>query len=152
VGAVYGVGANRGMGEALSTFAKLGEWRGVRLPMWGRWRWADLMADAPDGSCANSIWDNFVWHDDAEGYGDVAEAVMVEQAAPAKAEQEPIDEDLAETTHGWILQLSPKRRALLSKRFVMRQYVPPDEVDGCIYAILDLMGDNRRVVERMRHG
>jgi hypothetical protein len=139
------------MGETLlSTFAKLGEWRGVRLPMWGRWRWADLMADAPDGSCQNSIWDNFIWHDDVEGYGDIAEAVMVTHVLPAKAEQEPIDEDLAITTHNWVMQLSPKRRALLSKRFVMRQYVPPDEVDAAIYAILDLMVDNRRVVERMR--
>jgi hypothetical protein len=148
----------------VSTFAKLGErglvalrlaeWRHERLPCWGRWRWADLMADAPDGSCQNSIWDNFKWHDDQEGHGDIADAVMVvPQTTPAKAELEPINEDLAESTHAWILQLQPKRRALLSKRFVFRQYVPPDEVDAAIYAILDLMVDNRRVVERMRgHG
>jgi hypothetical protein len=135
----------------VSTFAKLGEWRGVRLPMWGRWRWADLMADAPDGSCANSIWDNYIWHDSEEGFADVAEGVVVvQQATPAKAELEPIDEDLAETTHAWVMQLKPRRIALLSKRFVFRQYVPPDEVDAAIYAILDLMVDNRRVVDRMR--
>ena len=134
----------------MSTFAKLGEWRGVRLPMWGRWRWADLMADAPDGSCANSIWDNYIWHDSDEGYGDVAEAEMVTQVLPAKAELEPIDEDMALSTHVWVKQLSRRRIALLSRRYVMRQFVPPDEVDAAIYAILDLMADNRRVVEVLR--
>jgi hypothetical protein len=135
----------------VSTFAKLGEWRG-RLNNWGRWRWNDLMAGAPDSSCVNSIWDNYIWHDDAEGYGDVAEAVMVPQAQAARAELEPVDDADAEDVHGWVRQISAGHRAVLSRRYVFRQYVEPDRIDLAISAILHLVGENRRVVERMRCG
>lgn len=130
--------------------AELEEWRRIRLPNWGRATWADLMADAPDSSCANPIYDNFIWSDAGDGYGEVtAETVVVLQSAPARAEMEPVDREDAEVVGFMVAQLPARQRSILSRRYVLRERVDRDHLEAAIYAVLMLRQENRRVVARM---
>ncbi len=110
------------------------------------WNWADWARqnpDAPDGSCVNPIWANFIpskgW-DEAWG----------EQISEDPGTEREIDEPDAEAMEVWILQLPLDPRAVLVRRFVLRQRLSWEVVDPAVRSLVDLMEQNWAVVEIMR--
>lgn len=116
---------------------------------WGRSQWRELMRDAPDCSCVNSIYD--MGEADRDGDGEVTDDTqIVDQEIEAKAELPPIDEDDAEVIHAWIKQIPEGAQATLWARFVYRRPISRPVVDNALHAIWLAMQANRAVVERMR--
>ena len=111
-----------------------------RLWNWGAWGRSD--PGGPDGSCVNSIWDQWNPYGAGrdEGWGEP-------ESAPASEE---IDEQDAEAMDCWVRQLHREPRALLVQRFVMRKRVSWDTLDPAVRALGDLIERNWLAVEAMR--
>lgn len=130
------------------------EWKHYRLPNWGRSQWAALMADAPDSSCANPIYDMGP-AGDPEGYADdsdTAAAARSPVVVEIRTGQElpPVDEDDAEVVGAWIAQLPRGHRMVLSRKYVLRDRVGGHYVDAAIRAVLDIRHANRRATARIK--
>ena len=120
-----------------------------RCDNWGRNCWRELMRDAPDRSCVNSIYD--MGKSDGDGWGEVdGDTQVVEQPVEARSEPKEIDEADAEVMHMWIRQIPKGAQRSLWARFVYRSRVGQDEVKNALRAIGDAMAANRAVVQRMR--
>jgi len=110
------------------------------------WNWADWARQdpgAPDGSCCNPIWANFIPSKD----WDIAWGEQISSDPGAERE---IDEADAEAMEVWILQLPLVPRAVLVRRFVLRQSLNWEIVDPAVRALGDLMEQNWKVVATMR--
>lgn len=130
------------------------EWKHYRLPNWGRSQWAALMADAPDSSCANPIYDMGP-AGDPDGYADDADTAAAPRAAvvielTTRQELPPVDEADAEVVGFWIAQLPRGHRMVLCRRYVLRDRVGGAYVDSAIRALLDTKHANRRATARIR--
>ncbi len=128
------------------------EWKYRRLWNWGRSEWGALMAAGPDSSCANPIYDMGP-RGDPEGYADetdegLARTITYLSYDPGQAGE--IDEADAEVVGGWIKQLAQGHRAILCRRYVLRDQCPHGTVDAAIRALLTLKHDNRRSVMRVQ--
>jgi hypothetical protein len=97
---------------------------------------------APDGSCQNPIYQNWIpekaWE---EAWG--------EQKSADPGYELVVDEEDAEAMEVWIMQLSKPNRSIINRRFVLRVHVPHLEVDAAVRALADLMEQNWAVVDRM---
>ena len=117
----------------------------LRLGNWGRWGRID--DGGPDRCCVSSIWQNWIprlgWD---EGWG--------AEESSGSPDRLPIDDSDAEVIDGWVRQLSMSPKRILVRRFVVGLKTDWREVDPAIRSLLDLMAENRRVVDRMEraHG
>lgn len=118
-----------------------------RLHNWGRWRWRDLMAGAPNSSCVNPLYQGMI-PGGGEGYGDAAEAQKVEQD-DSRQEGPEVDEEDAESLGCWIRQLPEWHRTTLHQRFVLRA-PHATRVGDAVNALALLMDENLKVNQFMR--
>lgn len=135
-------------------YTEFEEWQHYRLPNWGRSQWAALMADAPDSSCANPIYDMGP-AGDPDGYADDADTATAPRSPVVveiltRQELPPVDEADAEVVGGWVAQLPRGHRMVLCRRYVLRDRVGPAYVNAAIRAVLDLKHANRRATARIR--
>lgn len=127
----------------------------LRERLWNWGRFARQEMGGPDGSCANPLYEQFVWHDDVDSYGVVTvDTVIVPQEYAAKAELEPVDEQDAESVDFMVRQLSRPHRAVLCVRYVLRERCKTpeakDRLNLAVWELGRLFADNRMVVEAMR--
>ena len=111
--------------------------------LWNWANWARQNPDAPDHSCCNPIYSGYIpskaWE---ESWG--------EQISADPGTETDVDEVDAEAMECWVLQLPRPPRAVIVRRFVLRQRVPWHEVDPAVRALGDLMEANWRVVSTLR--
>ena len=111
--------------------------------LWNYGAWARQDPGAPDNSCENPLYANFIpskaW-DEAWG----------EQVSADPGHEQEVDEVDAERMECWVLQLTRDHRAIIVRRFVLRQRVPWHEVDPAVRAIADLIEANWSVVGELR--
>ncbi len=90
----------------------------------------------PKGAVINHLYTQMIPDGEDDGYGEITgDTVVVEQAAPAKAEVE-LDHGDAEVIGKWIILLSQGHRATLAQRYVVRiDHVCKDRVDAAIRAL-----------------
>lgn len=127
------------------------EYQSMRRRLWNWGRWARINPDAPDGSCANPMYDLMI--ERADGWGDDAPATVVRTCAPG-IEQPEIDEYDAEVLDCLIRQAPRPHRSLLVRVYVLRIGEGSRmDIDAAIRAIWDVVSDNRAAVdEARRHG
>jgi hypothetical protein len=112
--------------------------RDVRLPNWGRWGRQD--SGKPDNERgASSIYQR----------GKKDETERDDDAVPEDPNP-PINQDDAESLDGWVIQLSELHKQIIRAKFYKRQQVHISDTDAAVRALLDLMGDNRKVVKLMK--
>jgi hypothetical protein len=113
-----------------------------RLPNWGAWGRQD--SDRPDPeACGRSPAADYNASKDSEaGWGD-------EDAAP-EAPPDPIDWRDAEHLDGFIRQLPAAHREVIRAVFYKRRDAHWSRIDAAVRALIDSMGENRRVVAKMR--
>lgn len=112
--------------------------RDVRLPNWGAWGRQD--SDKPDPERgASSIYQR----------GGKDNSERDDDAAP-ELPPPPIDQRDAESLDGWIMQLSELHKQIIRAKFYKRQQVHISDTDAAVRALLDLMHDNRKVVNVMK--
>lgn len=100
--------------------------------LWNFGAWARLDPCAPDGSCENPLYRDWIpskaW-DSAWG----------EQISPDPGDERVIDEQDAEALEASILLLDAWPRAIIVSRFVLRNNLPRLEVDAAIRALGDII-------------
>lgn len=124
-----------------------------RLWNWGRFKWRDLMVDAPSSSCANPMYEGMI-PGGGDGYADDGDAGSSVQVSDARPEQPDIDDEDAERLGFFIDQLPKPLRTALAARYVFRAHPStPDanaELQAAINALCESMAENRRVNDYMR--
>lgn len=128
-----------------------GDYHSMRRRLWNWGRWARINPDAPDGSCANPLYDMMVKR--AEGWGDDHPPPNI-RPTQAAIEQPDIDEPDAENLDCLILQTPRPHRILLVRVYVLRIGEGSRlDVDAAIRAIWDVVAANRAAVEEVKkHG
>lgn len=125
-----------------------GAYQDMRRRLWNWGRWARLNPDAPDGSCANPLYDMMIERE--VGWGDDPPAGVV-RTQPAGIEQPDIDEVDAESLDCLIWQTGTGHRTLLVRMYVLRTGEGSRmDVDAAIRAIWDVSDANRATVAQMR--
>lgn len=121
-----------------------------RCRNWGIWAWRALMADRPDGSCINSLY-QMGPAGDPEGWGEIDGNVVRAPQPYETAGEVEVDDDDAESMDVLIAQLSRGHRAVLHRRYVLRtRGWSRADVDAAIAAIQAISDETRRVHAAMK--
>ena len=110
-----------------------------RLPNWGAWGRQDTCKPDPERG-SSSIYQ----------MGKQDETDRDEDAGPTEVPLR-IDAADAEIIDGWLRQLCATDLHVIRRKYYLRLPVPLLDLDASVRALLDLMADNRRVVDRMRY-
>lgn len=126
-------------------------YQSMRRRLWNWGRWARIDPTAPDGSCANPLYDLMIERGD--GWGDDPPKTVT-RTQPAGIEQPEIDEQDAESLDTLIRQAPQAHRTLLVRVYVLRTGEGSRlDVDAAIRAIWDVQDANRATNEEMKkHG
>lgn len=123
-----------------------------RLWNWGRYRFHAWMADAPDSSCVNHIYQ--MGRADGDGYGDLeveGNVALAPQPEPARAEYDEIDVEDAESLDFQIAQIEHGHQSVLRRVYVLRgRKGSPALLDAAIRAITGVQSETKRVHAAMR--
>lgn len=114
------------------TDGALQDLRGRRLPNWGRF--ARINPCAPDGSCANPLYEMMVRRDD-DGYGQIDASTILATRIPTPPTPDPVDESDAEMLDKLIQGLIRGHRATLASRYVLMVRVAPNTLTDAISAL-----------------
>lgn len=124
------------------------DYNAARRRLWNWGRWARQNPDAPDGSCANPLYDLMI--ERADGWGDNPPATT-SRTQPAGIEQPEIDEWDAECVDVLVRQVPQQHRTLLVRVYVLRVGAGSQiDVDAAIRAMWDVEAASRRVIVAMR--
>ncbi len=111
-----------------------------RKRLWNWGRWGRLNPDAPDGSCANPMYD--LMTERADGWGDTQDVLTRVPGVEPGAELPAIDEYDAEVIDCWVRQIWGAHRRVLVSHYVLRNDQSRECVDAAIRAIWDLQERN----------
>jgi hypothetical protein len=118
--------------------------RDVRLPNWGRW--GRHNPDRPKDWCgASHIYG--MGRADKQGEQTTADGLLTNADEDAP---NPIDEIDAENIDGWIRQLADLHKQIIRAKFYKYETVLLSDTDAAVRALLDLMAENRQVVDAMK--
>lgn len=119
--------------------------RGRRLPNWGRF--ARINPCAPDGSCANPLYEMMVRRDD-DGYGQIDASTILATRIPPPPAPDPIDELDAEMLDKLIQGLIRGHRAILANRYVLMAWVAPNPLTDAIKALGGALAESQRIIHQ----
>lgn len=111
--------------------------------LWNWAAWARIDPTAPDGSCQNPLWSEWMPRGDARdpGWGD-------EDQAPDDGPS--VDVLDAEEVDCYVLQMSIIPRRVLCRRFVLRQQLPWDVVDPAVRGLQDLIDQHYATIRQVQ--